>query len=584
MHEMRLFLIGASTLAGNSVMVDVEQLLRTRYGSLVVVTLVLILFLSLVLVVLLRKEAARRKAADRAAERRLRFSRLLSDTTARVANAGPENIAQEVKRGLQALRDHVAVDQTSMFYVTESDGGLQGISCSAAGVVDPAIPALQVDTSSWLGAQLTSGKSVLIQNVGLLSMEAGAERLALTQQGIRSAAIIPITTDGSVNGFIMLSATTEQRGWPQELTWEVQTMGDVLYLAYRRQKAESKIREMEERFVLTADNAPVMIWMSGTDKLCTYFNQGWLSFTGRTIEQEMGNGWLQSVHPADAAQCIADYLQAFDARRRFRLEYRMRRFDGDYRWIIDYGTPRFEPGGVFCGYIGSCIDVTELKRSEQELKQLSAQLIHAQEDERKRIARELHDDFSQQLTLLGLELAKLNLNPNREASIEQFVRDLEGRIRELSRAMNNRAHQLHCSHLETLGLPSAIQGLCNDFARQHDMTVDFRENGPVPKIPPNISLCLFRIVQEGLQNVAKHSHTKKCWVELTPVHESLVLRIVDAGIGFDPASPRNKSGLGLISMRERLRLVHGVIRLNSAPQQGTRLEIWVPLQQKSTAA
>jgi signal transduction histidine kinase len=149
--------------------------------------------------------------------------------------------------------------------------------------------------------------------------------------------------------------------------------------------------------------------------------------------------------------------------------------------------------------------------------------------------------------------------------------------------MNNRAHQLHSSYLETLGLASAIQGFCGDFSKQHGITVDFVENGIGSHIPSNVSLCVFRIVQEGLQNVAKHSQSKLCRVELTTENHALVLRIVDSGVGFDPAGLGRQTGLGLVSMRERLRLVNGKIQLSSSPKHGTSLEIQVPVNEKPGA-
>jgi PAS domain S-box-containing protein len=109
-----------------------------------------------------------------------------------------------------------------------------------------------------------------------------------------------------------------------------------------------------------------MIWVSGTDKACTFFNQGWLAFTGRTMHQELGEGWAASVHPLDLDRCLDIYSSSFDARRSFQMEYRLRRADGEYRWLLDSGVPRFEPGGTFAGYIGSCIDITDLKRAQEE--------------------------------------------------------------------------------------------------------------------------------------------------------------------------------------------------------------------------
>ncbi len=115
-----------------------------------------------------------------------------------------------------------------------------------------------------------------------------------------------------------------------------------------------------------ADTAPVMIWVSDTDKLCTFFNKTWLTFTGRTLEQEQGNGWIKGVHPDDLERCYAIYSSSFDAREPFQMEYRLRCADGEYRWVLDRGIPRFAPGGAFAGYIGSAFDITELKRIHEE--------------------------------------------------------------------------------------------------------------------------------------------------------------------------------------------------------------------------
>jgi PAS domain S-box-containing protein len=135
-----------------------------------------------------------------------------------------------------------------------------------------------------------------------------------------------------------------------------------------RREAEEKLRASEEQFRILADTAPVLIWMSGTDKLCTFFNKPWLNFTGRTMEQELGNGWTAGVHPDDYNRCLEIYDTSFEARDPFQMEYRLRRYDGEYRWIVDKGVPRFSPNGDFLGYIGSCLDITEQKAIEQALR------------------------------------------------------------------------------------------------------------------------------------------------------------------------------------------------------------------------
>ena len=171
-----------------------------------------------------------------------------------------------------------------------------------------------------------------------------------------------------------------------------------------RKQAEFALRESEERFRLMSNTAPVLIWMADTDKRCTYFNKTWLNFTGRPLSAELGHGWSEGVHPEDLPQCLENFTQAFDRREPLSMEFRLRASDGEYRWLLDIGVPRFNSDDSFAGYIGSCIDVTERKLADEALNTISSRLIEAQEQERTRIARELHDDFSQRMALSPLNL------------------------------------------------------------------------------------------------------------------------------------------------------------------------------------
>lgn len=344
-----------------------------------------------------------------------------------------------------------------------------------------------------------------------------------------------------------------------------------------RKKAESALRESEQRFRLVANTAPVMIWMSGPDKLCTFFNQGWLDFTGRTLEDELGNGWASGVHPDDLNRCFETYSASFDARVDFQMEYRLRRHDGQYRWITDVGVPRFAEGS-FQGYIGSCIDITDRKHSEQALLDMSGRLIVAQEEERARIARELHDDLSQRMALLEIGLEEFEQEtPGLAAVARDRLHNIAEIASEVSTDIHDISHELHPSKLDSLGLVAAVGGFCREFSKQHGLAVRFIHHQADRRFAKDVTLCVFRIVQEALRNVVKHSGAVDATVELSGHADRLDLCVSDSGVGFNPESDREFTGIGLISMRERLRLVGGQLVIESEPTHGTRIIARIPL-------
>jgi len=478
----------------------------------------------------------------------------------------------------------------------------------------------------------------------------------------------------------------------------------------QRKLQDAILRESEERFRLVSDTAPVLIWMSGTDKRFTYFNKPWLMFTGRSMAEELGDGWREGIHPRDFEKCIALYSQCFDRREEFSIEYQLRRFDGEYRWISSIGVPRLNPDQSFAGYIGSCIDitdrkqaeearresedklrllldstaeaifgvdlegnctfcnaaclralgyrqvnellgrnmhdlihhsradgmgrkndgchilqafrtgeglhmenetlwrangttfpaefwshpqrrgneivgavvafidVTERKRTEEALSGMNRRLMEAQEQERTRIARELHDDINQRLALLAVQLGLIQQSPFLEGSeASSRMNELRQEVSEISIDLQALSHRLHSSKLEYLGAVAAMKSWCQEFGERQKMEIEFNSIDVPGPLPNDLSLCLFRVLQEAMHNASKYSGVKHIEVELRGSQGEIHLLIKDLGAGFDVEKATKGPGIGLSSMRERVKMVNGAISIASQPKGGTTVHVRVPL-------
>ena len=346
-------------------------------------------------------------------------------------------------------------------------------------------------------------------------------------------------------------------------------------LAEEREQAAHVVRESEERFRLVANTAPVMIWMAGTDRLCTYVNQTWLEFTGRPLEAELGDGWVEGVHAEDRKACLKTYSEAFDERQLCEMEYRLQRNDGEYRWILDIGVPRFNSDGNFAGYIGSCLDITDRKLAEEALASVGHKLIEAHEQERRWIARELHDDIVQRVALVAVELGRSD-----QPGVDDRIRQACQLISDLTKDIQALSHRLHSSKLEYLGLVTAAKSFCRELSEQRNVRIEFKHTDIPSAVPKEISLCLFRVLQEALQNAVRHSGGQDFTVEVRGTQDGIHLMVSDSGIGFDWRHAINGPGLGLISMRERLRLVNGELSIQSEPGCGTTVLARVPHEHK----
>jgi len=295
--------------------------------------------------------------------------------------------------------------------------------------------------------------------------------------------------------------------------------------------------------------------------------------------RDRGRQFLARVHPDDREAYAATETGLTPENPIYQASYRMLRPDGSVIWLEESGHGFFDGKGGLRQTIGMVADATERKLAEEAISGVSRRLIVAQEQERARIARELHDDLSQRLALLqiGIEQFKQDM-PGPSSRARQQLDDIAKASAEVLSSIHDLSHQLHPSRLDILGLVTSLRGFCREFSQRHKLPVLFVNHNDIQKeIPKDVTLCLYRIVEEALQNVVKHSGAEDATVELSGHGNQIDLCVSDSGTGFIPEPTNGEAGLGLISMRERLRLVGGHLSIESKPSHGTRIRVRIPL-------
>jgi PAS domain S-box-containing protein len=534
-------------------------------------------FLQTAFIVYLLLQQRRRRRAEAELNYELGFESLLSGLSATVANVPTDCANTEIDAALKKLRVFLDLDRVSLYELGEGSDEFRLKSSAVA--IGASVAPKQFDQVQfpWLTSNLKAGKDTLIRTAADLPPEAQGEKAFLAAQGYQFGAMVPLRAAGLTLGGLTFVSHRDMP-LPVRVVQRLRVVAEIFANALIRKRIEEGLRESQQRFEIMANAAPVMIWMSGTDKLSTFFNQQWLSYTGRSLKQEIGDGWLNGVHPNDVDECMKTYISSFEARLPFTMEYRLRRSDGEFGWITDHGVPRYTLTGEFAGYIGSSTDVTERRQAEQGMLDLSGRLINAQEEERARIARELHDDFSQRLAVFAMQLGQVSMSlPESNKVASQRLHLMWERITELSSDIHKLSHRLHSSKLHHVGLLTAARSLCEETAKQYDLQIEFAASQIPDEISPDVALCFFRIIQEALNNIVKHSGAKRAYVQLSTVDSRIRLRIVDAGVGFDTSSKKAKGGLGLASMRERLRIMSGMLEIRSRPMEGTEIQAEAPM-------
>jgi len=343
----------------------------------------------------------------------------------------------------------------------------------------------------------------------------------------------------------------------------------------------TELKKAREEYAIILNGARGILWRAKLPGFQTIF-------TSKHVETILGypvqawitqpDLWISRIHPEDREWVLAYTARATQAGRSHDFEYRMISADGQTVWLRNIVNVVVENGRP-TEVVGISVDITERKRAEEALSGVSLKLVEAQEQERARIGRELHDDINQRLAMLAVELEQLQDNP---AEVRSRVPELRQQTAELSKDVQALSHELHSSKLEYLGVAAGIKSWCKDFTERQKIDIEFTSDVS-STLPPDIGLCLFRVLQEATHNAVKYSGAKQVQVQLREDSGEIHLIVSDSGFGFDVEAAFRGKGLGLTSMQERVRLVNGTISIESKTMSGTTIHVRVPLESKQAS-
>jgi PAS domain S-box-containing protein len=343
-------------------------------------------------------------------------------------------------------------------------------------------------------------------------------------------------------------------------------------------QVQEDFRDSKERLIELLGNR-IMSWKGELEgQQFTYVSEQAVKMLGYPVAAWYEPDFLLShLHSDDHHWVPAAYQKQVRVTNHFDLTFRLRAKDGRLVWVQNLISVSSQSDGTTKLH-GFMIDISERKRTEEALKDLGGRLIAAQEEERRRVARELHDDFNQRLAVLCIELEQLGNKMDGSLNLRRSVERLKTQAHELAAEIHRLSYKLHPAKLDHLGLAAAIKSLCAELNESERLNVEFFQTGFPATVKKDITLCLFRIAQESLRNCVKHSQAQSVRVVLTKTRSAIRLLVSDNGCGFNINSDLMERGLGFISMKERLHLVGGRMNVYTKPQRGTRIEVSVPLK------
>ena len=527
---------------------------------------------------------AQRRRVQHELDERLRFETFLGDLSRSFVDVPAVKIDDEIPHGLRRIGEFLDLDRVSLFELAERMGRARVMATWSADGIEPVPGEMPARAFPWISPRIARGEVVTFSRRDELPPAAGTDAASFAAYGTRSHALIPLAEGGPSRTVLALSTVRSERTWPEALIERLRLVAEVLGGILARKHAELEVEESRELQRAMLSSLPSLMAVLDRSGQVLAVNRAWLDHP-RTNEARpvahlgVGRNYLEAAREAvlagvPGARDVLAAVQAAlaDTRELSEVEYKGVGLSSGRWFRLSAMALRGSKGGAVIAYT----DVTDHLLAREQLQQFSGQLLAAQEEERRRIARELHDDFNQRLVLLALEISQPERDPVRGKSAGGTGRRVAERLGEIASDVHRLAYRLHPFKLEYLGLTAAARGFCQEIATAHEITIEFAERDVPSGLPREVALCVYRVLQEALSNVVRHSGSAYAKVELYGDDAGLSLTVRDFGAGLGPRAGANTHGLGLASMRERLRLVNGTLSVDSS-QAGTQLEVQIPI-------
>jgi PAS domain S-box-containing protein len=513
---------------------------------------------------------------------RLRFEMLLTQLSANFVSVTSESIDNEIINAQRRIVQALDLDRSTL---AQLEGGDRFVITHAWHLpgLEP-FPGFAVKDLPWMSSAMMRGEMVRFARIEDLPAEAVREKEIARRYGPRSNITLPLKVGGKVIGGMAFGTVHRERDWPDAIVNLLRLFVEMIGSAIARTRAEEARRESEDKLRLILDSTAEAIYGSDLDGRCTFCNQACLRALGyEQVDELLGRDMHPLIHKTcgDGTTLPVEECRLFRATRTGIAAH----VDDEMLWRAN-GTsfpaeywchPQWR-GQEVVGVVVAFVDITRRKLADAALASVSGKLIEAQEQERSRIARELHDDIGQRLALLAISLAQLQQPFPDSSELSRRISELQNHTSEIATDVQSLSHDLHSSRLQYLGIVAALRGFCQEFSEQQKVKVDFKSYDlPIP-LPPDTSLCFFRVLQEALHNSAKHSGVRHFEVRLWGTPNEIHLTVGDSGAGFDIEAAKASRGLGLISMEERVKLLKGTLAIESQLQRGTTIHASVPFR------